>query len=121
MAVAKRIQPELAACKEQMALDLKDKKIAKNKKTKLISEKKTTLEKEATYFFQQQFQGPLGKGLRVFQPEPQKGGNRCVSFCIFCCSILHILVNTVDFFYFAAIRVSAPTGSSKTSVRRPRF
>ena len=42
VAVAKRIQLELTAFKEQVAMDLKDKKIAKKKKTKLISEKKTT-------------------------------------------------------------------------------
>lgn len=85
MAVAKRVEPELSAFREQAAQDLKDKKISKKERTKRVSETKTALEKEATIHFQRLFQGPLGKGLRVFQPEPQKGGNRWVLVCVMVC------------------------------------
>ena len=42
---------------------------------KKVATKKTALVKEATKYFQQRFEGPLGKGLRCFHPEPAKGGN----------------------------------------------
>ena len=42
---------------------------------KKVASKKSALEKEATIYFQRRFEGPLGKGLRLFHPEPAKGGN----------------------------------------------
>ena len=48
----------------------------------MISDKKTSLEKEALTYFQKRFEGPLGKGLRVFVPEPAKGGNSNTGVCV---------------------------------------
>ena len=50
-------------------------------KKKMISDKKTSLEKEALTYFQKRFEGPLGQGLRVFVPEPAKGGNSNTGVC----------------------------------------
>jgi hypothetical protein len=71
-AVAKKIKPELDLYRAELAADRTIKRAAMNKK---VSEKKQDLDKAATIHFQKLFEGPLGKGLRLFVPEPQKGGN----------------------------------------------
>ena len=72
VAVSKRIQPALTEYKLEMEELVKQKKMTKKTRTAKVSSKKADLEKEATEHFQKRFEGPLGKGLRVFRPEPQK-------------------------------------------------
>ena len=82
VAVAKYILPALNQYKEEVELQLaaglasevvKTRKAAAAKKRKLIAAKKSEVEKGAKEVFQARFEGPLGQGLRVFRPEPQKG------------------------------------------------
>ena len=72
MAVSKRIQPALTKYKLEMEELVLQKKMTKKTRTAKVSSLKADLEKEATEHFQKTFEGPLGKGLRVFRPEPQK-------------------------------------------------
>ena len=78
MGVAKKLKPFIDNQKNvinEMAKTTKVEKAARAKAVKKMNEKKGELEKEATRIFQDKFQGPLGKGLRCFIPEPRKGGN----------------------------------------------
>ena len=72
VAVSKRIEPSLTEFKLHMEELVKSKKMTKKVRTGKVSAKKAELEKESTEYFQERFEGPLGKGLRVFRPEPQK-------------------------------------------------
>ena len=65
------------AAREQINAENIPKKI----KTRRINKIEDTLQKEATKTFQEKFLGPLGKGLRVFFLEPQKGGNSNTGIC----------------------------------------
>ena len=59
---------------------------------KKVASKKLALEKEAVIYFQRRFEGPLGKGLRLFHPEPAKGGNSNTGeiFRLYLCSFLYL-------------------------------
>jgi len=75
--VAKRIHGPFATFVEEIKMQELS-KAAKAKARKKMSTKKAALEKEALLYFQKEFQGPRGGGLRVFIPEPQKGGLGCL-------------------------------------------
>ena len=82
--VAKKLKPFIDNQKNvinEMAKTTKVEKAARAKAVKKMNEKKGELEKEATRIFQDKFQGPLGKGLRCFIPEPRKGGNSNTGVC----------------------------------------
>lgn len=84
MGVAKKLKPFLDNQKNminEMAKTTKEEKAARSKAVKKMNEKKVELEKEATRIFQEKFEGPLGKGLRCFIPEPRKGGNSNTGVC----------------------------------------
>ena len=84
MGVAKKLKPFIDNQKNvinEMAKTTKVEKAARAKAVKKMNEKKGELEKEATRIFQDKFQGPLGKGLRCFIPEPRKGGNSNTGVC----------------------------------------
>ena len=76
-AVAKEIKPQMDAVREKINAE----NIKKKEKTSKINKIEDALQKEATQKFQEKFLGPLGKGLRVFFPEPQKGGNSNTGVC----------------------------------------
>ena len=78
VAVNKFVSGPLSIYREELLNENSTK--AKTKK-KMISDKKTSLEKEALTYFQKRFEGPLGQGLRVFVPEPAKGGNSNTGVC----------------------------------------
>ena len=84
MGVAKKLKPFIDNKKNvigAMAKTTKVEKAARAKAVKNMNEEKGELEKEATRNFQEKFQGPLGKGLCCFIPEPRKGGNSNTGVC----------------------------------------
>ena len=78
VAVNKFVSGPLSIYREELKnnISLKEKT-----RKKMVAEKKTSLEKEALNYFQKRFEGPLGQGLRVFVPEPAKGGNSNTGVC----------------------------------------
>ena len=75
MGVAKKLKPFIDNEKNaigEMAKTTKEEKAARSKAVKKMNEKKVEQEKEATRIFQENFAGPLGKGLRCFIPETRK-------------------------------------------------
>ena len=69
---AKKRKAAVKAAEEEV----KKKRAAVDRQVKKkVASKKLALEKEAVIYFQRRFEGPLGKGLRLFHPEPAKGGN----------------------------------------------
>ena len=83
-AVAREIKSTLDVFSKKIRCDST---IKKKEQTAKIRSKETALEKEAIRKFQQLFQGPLGKGLRVFVPEPQKVIKQIIRLNIFSTSV----------------------------------
>ena len=86
---AKKRKAAVKAAEEEV----KKKRAAVDRQVKKkVASKKLALEKEAVIYFQRRFEGPLGKGLRLFHPEPAKGGNSNTGeiFRLYLCSFLYL-------------------------------
>ena len=105
VAMCKYVGGPLSAYKEELE---NDNLLPLKAKKKNVAEKKTLLEKEVLLYFQHRFEGPLGQGLRVFVPEPQKGGNSNTGVCASRFRIIFLLSMIVIPFLFPSFYPWSP-------------